>query len=33
MIKVGFIGFGGIAQAHRAAYDNLAKKGVPVSLV
>jgi predicted dehydrogenase len=32
MINIGIIGFGGIAQAHRAAYDSLAKKGVPVCL-
>lgn len=32
MIQVGLLGFGGIAQAHRAAYENLAKKGVPVCL-
>lgn len=33
MINVGIIGFGGIAQAHRAAYENLEKRGVPVRLL
>lgn len=28
MVKVCLLGFGGIAQSHRAAYENLAKKGV-----
>lgn len=32
MIKVGIIGFGGIAQAHRKAYKILEAKGVPVKL-
>jgi predicted dehydrogenase len=33
MINVGIIGFGGIAQAHRAAYEHLEKRGVPVRLL
>lgn len=32
MIKVGIIGFGGIAQAHRNAYRILEEKGLPVKL-
>ncbi|HBP38607.1 MAG TPA: gfo/Idh/MocA family oxidoreductase [Clostridiales bacterium] len=32
MINVGLLGFGGIAQVHRAAYDSLARKGFPVCL-
>lgn len=32
MIKVGIIGFGGIAQAHKNAYKILEAKGVPVKL-
>ncbi len=33
MLHVGLIGFGGIAQAHRAAYEKLAKEGAPVKLL
>lgn len=32
MIKVGIIGFGGIAQAHKNAYKILEAKGVPIKL-
>lgn len=32
MINVALIGFGGIAQAHKAAYLSLMKKGAPVAL-
>lgn len=32
MVKVGIIGFGGIAQAHKNAYKILEAKGVPVKL-
>jgi predicted dehydrogenase len=33
MVRVGIIGFGGIAQAHKAGYTLLSKKGVGVRLV
>jgi predicted dehydrogenase len=33
MLKAGLYGFGGIAQAHKMAYEKLAAGGVPVQLV
>ncbi|MBO5294682.1 MAG: Gfo/Idh/MocA family oxidoreductase, partial [Clostridia bacterium] len=33
ILKVALIGFGGIARSHNTAYQELATKGVPVSLV
>ena len=33
MIRVGLWGCGGVSGAHRRAYDNLEKAGVPVKLV
>ena len=33
MVRVGMVGFGNIAQAHRQAYWDLEAKGVPVKLV
>lgn len=33
MIKVGILGYGGIARSHRNAYEMLAEKGAPVELV
>jgi predicted dehydrogenase len=32
MLKAGIVGFGGIAQAHKSAYDLLEAKGLPVKL-
>ena len=32
-VKVGILGFGGIARAHKAGYDLLAKEGAPIRLV
>jgi len=33
MIKVGILGYGGIARSHRRGYEILAKQGAPVELV
>ncbi len=33
MLKVGILGFGGIARSHRKGYEILAKEGAPVELV
>ncbi len=33
MIKVGILGYGGIARSHKGGYENLARRGAPVELV
>ncbi len=33
MLKVGILGYGGIARAHREGYEQLAEQGAPVELV